>query len=379
MRQNGLEVFMVVDLDPAAPRMGGVAAYSSRLIEYLSKAGIRATLLGAGRKQAAADDGQYVAIVDKPGYSGYEYLLKLMARAPFLSIPKSAIIHTQHPEYMLPFALFHPRNPKIMTVHGQVLNKINFKRTGAVRLTYGSVESFVFKHSDLVQVVDKDTREFYEKQYPWLPRPELISTGIDLEKFKPLDRQALRIKYGFAPEDKVVAYVGRLEKEKGLDFLIECGAPLAQMVPGALIVLVGGGREAEHLQSAAAGVKNVRFMGAQPPDAIPALMNCADVLALCSVYEGSPTVVKEALACGVPVVSTDVGDVGQVISDGKTGRIVPRDVKDYVQALASLLLDERKEDTRRECVRAAAEFGFDRVGAKTVELYRRLADKAGTI
>lgn len=372
-----MEVFIIEDLDPASPKMGGVAGYSRKLLEYLAKTGIRTTLIGAsnGNGSYTNDRFTFIPVISKPKFTGYEYLLRLTMKTPFLQIPESAIIHAQHPGYMLPFILFHRKNPRILTIHGQVLDKIRFKRKKAVRFIYEMVEAFVLKRSDMVIVVDEITREFYQKQYPWLKKPSLIPTGIDLGKFRLLDRNTLRPKYGFKPDDKVIAYVGRLEKEKGPEFLLDCFTVLAGLVPGALIILIGDGRDRDHLKNMVSrlNLSRVFFMGAQEPDAIPEIMNCADVLALCSVYEGSPTVVKEALACGVPVVSTDVGDIRYILNDGKTGRIVHRNKEDYAYALASVLLNEDRERVRKDCATVAANFSFDRIGARTMELYRELS------
>jgi glycosyltransferase involved in cell wall biosynthesis len=139
--------------------------------------------------------------------------------------------------------------------------------------------------------------------------------------------------------------------------------------------LVGDGRDRRRLEDLAKDLtpQKVLFMGAQKPDCVPEILNCSDVLTLCSLYEGSPTTVKEALACGVPVVTTRVGDVAQVIRDGVVGRIVPKDTADYSRAIVDVLSNEDVEGTRHACVRAAAEFGFDQIGARTVRLYEELA------
>jgi glycosyltransferase involved in cell wall biosynthesis len=85
-------------------------------------------------------------------------------------------------------------------------------------------------------------------------------------------------------------------------------------MPNSRLIIVGDGERAALVVSQASRMHNVTFVGAVPPGAVPLYLNAADVLALCSLEEGSPTVVKEALACGLPVVSTDVGDVRQVLA-----------------------------------------------------------------
>ena len=161
-------------------------------------------------------------------------------------------------------------------------------------------------------------------------------------------------------------FVGRLEIEKDLGFLIESFRVVLKQVPEARLVFVGDGRDRKRLEDMARDLtpKEVLFMGAQKPDCMPEILNCADVLALCSLFEGSPTIVKEALACGVPVVTAPVGDVAQIIRNNRVGRIVPKDTEQYSAAIVEFLSKEDREGTRRECVKAAAEFGFDQIGAR---------------
>ncbi|MHB8104700.1 MAG: glycosyltransferase family 4 protein [Dehalococcoidales bacterium] len=372
-----MDVIIIEAIDPSQPIMGGGEVYSQNLLEYLLKTGVRVTLLGVchGSSLLTNDKLTFLPVTRKISLTGYEYFLRLMAKTPFMRIPVSAIIHAQRPEYMFPFVLFHWQHPKIITLHGTVLKGIRLKRKKIVRFIYEIVESFTLKHSNMIIAIDEATRQFYQQRYPRLAaKIKVIPVGIDLNKFKLLDREGLRLKYGFKPDDKVIVYVGRLEKEKNLEFLINCFTSLAVLIPHAILVLVGDGRDRKSLEYLvrSSGLKRVIFMGAQEPDNIPKILNCADVLALCSLFEGSPTVVKEALACGVPVVSTDVGDVREIIRSETTGKIVSRNKEDFNHALANMLLKEDREKMRKECVKVATEFGFEQVGAKIVGLYKEL-------
>jgi len=371
-----MEVVFVDDVDPSSPRVGGITRYSSLLLEYLAKAGVKTTLLGVSYSNGRHhnDSGNVIPVINKAKYSGYEYLMKLIIKTPTLRIPESAIIHAQHPSYMLPFIMFHRKNPKVLTIHGQILNLIRLKRNKAIQFIYQKAETLVLRHSDIIIVVDEGTGIFYQEQYPFMVQPRLIPTGIDLTKFRLLDRNVLRPKYGLTSGDKVIAYVGRLEKEKGVDFLLDCFSLLTELVPEALITIVGDGRDRAYLQNMAIrlGLERVLFLGSQEPDTIPELLNCADVLALCSLNEGSPIVVKEALACGVPVVSTDVGDINHILKDSITGRTVSRNKEDFVNALADMLLYEDRDYVRKKCAASAMEYGFDRVGARIFDLYHDL-------
>ena len=237
------------------------------------------------------------------------------------------------------------------------------------------VESLCLRRSAAVIAVDDGTREFYEKEYPWLRgRIRIVPIGIDLSRFQVMDRAAMRARHGFGTAEKVVMFVGRLEIEKDLGFLIESFRLVIPRVPRARLVLVGDGRHRAQLEEAARDLApdKVLFMGSRPPDSIPELLNCADVLTLCSMYEGSPTTVKEALACGVPVVTAPVGDVAQIITDPALGRIAPKDPAQFAAAMVDVLSRPDAAGAREACARAAAQFGFDRVGERTVAIYQEV-------
>src|SRR4030042_2808919 len=150
-------------------------------------------------------------------------------------------------------------------------------------------------------------------------------------------------------------YVGRLEIEKALGFLIEVQRTTVQQIPEARLVLVGDGRNGRRLEEMAKdmGPEKVLFLGAQRPDRIPGLLNCADVLALCSLFEGSPTTVKEALACGVPVVTTQVGDVDKFIR-GRIGLVVRKEKGEFARAITEILSTTNIHEVRLACVTAAS-------------------------
>ena len=198
--------------------------------------------------------------------------------------------------------------------------------------------------------------------------------AIDLSIFKLLERDCLRRQYGFKESDKVVMYLGRIAKEKNLGFLLRSFQFVLKSLPESELVFVGDGKDINNLQQLTQDLQltRVQFMGAQEPNKVPEILNCADVLVLCSISEGSPNVVKEALACGVPVVSTSVGDLPTIIVNDKIGKIVDADQEKFAQAIIEILLNNQRESTRVECASVAANFNFDKTGAKITEIFREL-------
>jgi L-malate glycosyltransferase len=373
-----MEVVIVEGTDPFSPGIGGGANYSVNLLHYLLKTGVRTVFIGisSSRPQTRQAGLVFIPVTDNMRLSNPGYVLKLVTSRSCNKVPRGAIVNVQRPEYALPFVLFcHRKNPKVITLHGRILHGVRLKQPRVKAILYRMVESLCLRRCAAVIAVDEGTRDFYEKEYPWLTKKvHVIPIGIDLAKFKLLDRDGLRAKWGFADGERIIMFVGRLEVEKDLGFLVESFRLVLKLVPEARLVFVGDGRDRNRLEDMARDLTpaKVLFMGAQKPGSMPEILNCGDVLALCSLYEGSPTVIKEALACGLPVVTTPVGDVAQVIKNDLVGRIVPKDADQYSRAIAEFLSKEDREGARRECMEAAGEFSFDHTGARTVKVYEGL-------
>jgi glycosyltransferase involved in cell wall biosynthesis len=168
----------------------------------------------------------------------------------------------------------------------------------------------------------------------------VLPSGVDLELFVPGSRRDARRVLRLDHEPRVILYVGRLAAGKGLDTLLEAFSVLRAAVPSASLALVGSGPLQARLERRVLAdglARSVRLVGEVPHQAIPCWMQAADVVVLPSEAEGMPNVVREALACGRPVVATPVGDVPHVLS-ADAGRLVPAaDPAALADALTSVL------------------------------------------
>ena len=173
-------------------------------------------------------------------------------------------------------------------------------------------------------------------------------TGIDLDRFRPVDRGAAKAALGIA--GPLLVSIGHLNARKGQDIAIAA----LERIPDATLILAGDGPERARLeqQAAARGLaERVRFLGAQPHEAVPSLLAAADVMVLPTVSEGLANVWVEALACGTPVVTSDVGGAREVIDRPEAGRLVPREPGAVAEAVNALLADPPAQ----AAVRATAE------------------------
>ena len=148
-------------------------------------------------------------------------------------------------------------------------------------------------------------------------RTTVIPTGVDTELFYPRPRDTARAEIGWPTDERIVLFnAGSNPRIKRLD-LAQAAVDSARAVCGAIRFEV--------------------LEGATDPKVVPLLLNAADCLLVTSDWEGSPNIVKEAIACNLPVVSVDVGDVRARLAAVEPSRIVERDVDKLGQALADIL------------------------------------------
>ena len=169
-------------------------------------------------------------------------------------------------------------------------------------------------------------------------------TGVDLDRFAILDKGEAKAKLGLA--GPVLLCVGALIPRKGQELLIRALPAL----PGMTLILAGEGPERSRLEALAAelGVEErVGLIGAVPHDQLPLLYAAADAMALPSASEGLANAWVEALACGTPIVISDVGGARELIDRPEAGSIVEREPEAIADAVRGLLNDPPDRDAVR--------------------------------
>ncbi len=173
---------------------------------------------------------------------------------------------------------------------------------------------------------------------------QVIHNGVDIKKFQPAaDKRKVKVELGFNPDDLAIVSVGRLYARKGLFTLIESMPAVIKRFPTAKFIISGKGQSDEmHKLIAHAerlGVKdNIVFTGYYPDKKLPKLYQAADVFAFSTFYEHHPFAVLEALATGLPVVTTTVGGIPETIESGKNGFLVePFNAKAFSEKILYLL------------------------------------------
>ena len=176
----------------------------------------------------------------------------------------------------------------------------------------------------------------------------VIPTGVDTQAFYPLPREAARARLGWGLEERVVLFnAGKEPMIKRLD-LAQLAVDYAQTICGPIRFVV----------------LNYQI----EPDEIPTLMNASNCLLLTSDWEGSPTVVQEALACNLPVVTVEVGDVREVLNCDRVSRIVARDPGELGRAVAEICTRGQRSNGDE----VVKKLSLEAIAARTVSVYREI-------
>jgi glycosyltransferase involved in cell wall biosynthesis len=266
--------------------------------------------------------------------------------------------------------------PSIIHVHGTDIHTIP-QQSALLRF----LTAWALRHADAIRAVSSDLAERTVKlidaekrrsgETETVKKVWVVPNGVDLNKFRLMERQEARRQLGLDDDKRYLLYVGRLVAVKGLDLLLDAFAQLVQNQREVELVLVGDGAERHVLAQRATtlGIRDkVHFVGAQPHERIVLWMNAGDVFCLPSHKEGLPTVLLESLACGTPVVATSVGGIPEVVADGQVGRLVhSRDPREMAACIEEVLETPWDRQQLRDYV--AERFSFEVVTRKLLEMY----------
>ena len=211
-------------------------------------------------------------------------------------------------------------------------------------------------------------------------RVEMLPNAVDVSVFRPdaAARAKVRREWGIGPADRVVGSLGRLDREKRPDLLIEAFAAVAAARPEARLVIAGAGSGGTRLEEEATRrglYERCRVLGHRP-DAEDVLRGF-DVFVQASDSEGSPYSLLEAMATETPVIATAVGDAPTLIRDGVDGILVdPGDAAALARAMEATLGDPEAAGSRAAAARArvCAERSLAIRQARLAERYRGLLE-----
>ncbi len=252
-------------------------------------------------------------------------------------------------------------------------------------------EQTAYESADAVIAVSDGMRADILQCYPQLDpqRVTVIRNGIDTSIYRATTERSVLADKGVELDAPIASFVGRITRQKGVGHLI---AAAHHFDPGIQLVLCAGAPDTPQLAAETAdairALQAVRpgvfwFDGMLTLDEVRQVLTASTVFCCPSVYEPLGIVNLEAMACGAPVVASDVGGIPEVVDDPTTGTLVHYDADDpagfearFAAAVNAMAADPVAAAAKGEAGRARAdsEFSWTAVAEKTVALYRSLLD-----
>lgn len=281
--------------------------------------------------------------------------------------PVVAHLHISGINYIFPL-LPLLRLPSVYTVHNVAEHDLHARRSGrlvqylAFRWRLGGIQPVA---------ISEQVRVSFQNLYGWGELP-VIWNGIPVAEFAPSPerRARWRVQEGVCENDVLIVCVAGFRPQKNLGLLLRAFGGLK--CESARLLLVGSGEQEAQLRTLTQELsvsERVHFLGMRSD--IPEILNACDLFALSSDWEGTPMAIMEAMASGLPIVSTAVGGVPELVQHGTTGLLTPQgDERALSEALRQLVTDSA---LRQRMGNAAREFAVEHFDIrKTVDAYEQL-------
>jgi D-inositol-3-phosphate glycosyltransferase len=235
-----------------------------------------------------------------------------------------------------------------------------------------------------------------QAQLEWLYKVEprkvtVIPPGVDTCHFYPIPADEARQYIGLARDDRMILFVGRIEPLKGVSTLIKAVAclHLKNLKEPVHLAVIGGDPEAapEEISEEMASLqklcddltvgKMVAFLGKRGQDTLPYYYSAAEVVVMPSYYESFGMVALEAMACGTPVIASQVGGLAYLVQDGVTGYTVPTEDHDALcERLTAILGDESlRLQLGHNAAEYARNYDWEKITKQIVKIYAELIGK----
>lgn len=291
-----------------------------------------------------------------------------------------AVHYLHRTDHVLAY-LADDRPPVVLYIHGSAehLSLPNESKLRLVRAAIPFVEEAVIRRSSRVFICSERGRRYYARRYPkYASRLEVLPSAVDGERFRPTGTEEARRALGIDQAAFLVLFVGRIEEVKDPLLWANAFHQACTRLPNARGAILGtGARAPETLRMLECyGISHRLLCAKSVPEAELALWyNAANVLLLTSHFEGSPRVVVEALACGTPVVTTDVGDAPEMRACGAPITIV--DSRDPM-ALAEAVVGYAGHE-KAPCAEFVRRHSFEAVFGRVIEVLKAAAEGSARV
>jgi len=370
-----VKIALVSPYDFAYP--GGVANHISALEQQFTRMGHEVKVIAPASRAVSTFGDRFISI-GKPRAIPASGSITRITISLRLASKIKAVLEKEN------FDIIHLHEPFMPMLCSAVLRFSNTANVGTFHAFDGSpgynfgwpISTIMLKrrlrklHGKIA--VSKPAMEFASKYVPGYYN--IIPNGVDLEHFSPdvspIDR--------FCDGKINILFVGRLEKRKGLSYLLKAYQRVKGEIPDSRLIIVGPGIRLRHKcekQVRRSGLEDVIFTGHVDYDELPRYYKTADIFcAPATGRESFGIILLEAMAVGKPIVASNVGGYANIVSHGVDGLLVPpKDDKELAQALVSLMIDEPlRQRMGAMGKRKAQDYSWEHLAKKILNYYLRI-------
>ena len=365
----------VVMLGPYLYEMGGVTMHIKKITKYLSfREDIEMHLITIGNKNEKTKIGNLNIHMIKKSlpYPFSIPSLVLFLKHKIIEVNPD-IVHAQgsFAPYSTAAALVRNKYPTLLTMHGILAKELKFhKGINFIFILFihkPNERYVVSKISNIIAVslhVKNVISDMTQSQI------YVIQNGIDFEDIHNVQPHK-------SIEYPSILFVGGLSKVKGIDTLLNAVPIIRKKILNLCVYIAGSGPEENKLKELVKELnieENVNFLGYISENEKYSYYKSADVCVFPSRYEPFGIVLLEAMACGKPVVASNVGGIPFVVEEGKTGLLFESgNVEDLADKIMTILKNEELREKMGEAGRERAkEFTWDKIAERTVEVYKEI-------
>jgi len=370
-----VKIALVSPYDFAYP--GGVTLHISYLERYFTRMGHEVKVIAPASKVVSSFGDRFIPI-GRPRPIPTSGSIARVTISPWLSPRVKAVLNQEN------FDIIHLHEPLMPMLCATVLRLSQTANIGTFHACHGRpgynfakpIGKWIlrrwFRKLDGKIAVSKPAMEFAHGHFPGYYN--IIPNGVDLDHFSP-DVSPIN---EFCDGKVNILFVGRLEKRKGLNYLIEAFKQVKQEISNSRLIIVGPGTRLRHKyekQVMRSGLKDVVFVGYVAYDELPRYYKTADVFcAPATGRESFGIILLEAMAVGKPIVASNIEGYASVVTHGVDGLLVPPEDKEMLaQALISLLTDQslRQEMGAKGRIKAL-EYSWEHIAQNVLNYYVRV-------
>lgn len=374
--------------DSYKPYTSGVVTSICTFREELERKGHRVYIFAPQYPEYKDDDPFVHRFISVPAPGNPDYTLAIPVSPRIYALTKKLdldIVHVHSPFILGRYGAKVARRydlPLVFTYHtmyDQYVHYVPVARELARDVTIRYSRHFC-NQCDLVIAPSHEVKEMI-KQHNIKTEVEVIPTGVPLRKFQQGDDTWLRRTYNIPADHLVCIFVGRLTKEKNIDFLLKAFSSIKKSFPDVHLVIVATGPLEDELKKLTVHLglrldEDVIFTGFLSEENLVNAYRGADLFTFASVTETQGIVLIEAMAAGLPVVAIRAGGVPDMVDDGIDGLLAKNEEDDFVEKVCRVLGDRDlrsrlTEGAKAKAYRMSAEGTADRLELK----YRQLVDK----